>query len=58
MEQQSALQSVRFDKPGFAEALPCMDSVYRATAPDGRSAEDGAETYLRAYRSWDTYRRA
>ena len=62
MEQRSAMQSVRLGKPGFAkEALPCMDSVYRfalrLTAGRTDLAEDLLqETYLRAYRSWETYR--
>ncbi len=50
-------------KPGFAEeALPCLDAVYRfALRLAGGSrpeAEDLVqETYLRAYRSWETYAR-
>jgi RNA polymerase sigma-70 factor (ECF subfamily) len=62
MEQQSALQSVRGAKAGFAEeAVPCMDSVFRfalrLTAGHAEAAEDLVqETYLRAYRSWETYR--
>jgi len=49
-------------KPGFAEeALPCLDSVYRfalrLTSGRTEAAEDLVqETFLRAYRSWDTYR--
>lgn len=48
-------------KAGFAEeALPCMDSVYRfamrLTAGNQPEAEDLVQdTYLRAYRSWETY---
>ena len=62
MEERLDLYPVEFRKPGFAaEALPCMDSVYRFALRlvGGRSeeAEDlMQETYLRAYRSWDTYR--
>lgn len=48
-------------KPGFkAEALPCMDAVYRFALRmcrgDQADASDAVqETYLRAYRSWSTY---
>ncbi len=50
-------------KPGFAEeALPCLDAVYRfalrLAGGSGAEAEDLVqETYLRAYRSWNTYER-
>lgn len=50
-------------KPGFAEeALPWMDAVYRfslrLTAGDRSAADDlTQETFLRAYRHWDTYQR-
>ena len=63
MEQQSVLAAARLEKPGFAEeAVPCMDSVYRFALrlTGGRVAEAEdllQETYLRAYRSWDTYQR-
>lgn len=62
MKERLELYSVSFRKPGFAEeAVPCMDSVYRFALRlvGGRSeeAEDlMQETFLRAYRSWDTYR--
>jgi RNA polymerase sigma-70 factor, ECF subfamily len=51
------------ERPGFAEeALPCLDAVYRfalrLTGGDTAEAEDLAqETFLRAYRHWDTYQR-
>lgn len=54
--------SSQFRKQGFGEeALPCLDSVYRfalrLTGGRVEEAEDLVqETYLRAYRSWDTYR--
>lgn len=61
-----AERSVRADdeslsKPGFAEeALPWMDAVYRfglrLTGGDPDRAGDlTQETYLRAWRHWDTY---
>lgn len=61
MQERQSL-SAQFRKPGFAEeAVPCLDSVYRFALRlvGGRTeeAEDLAqETYLRAYRSWDTYK--
>jgi RNA polymerase sigma-70 factor, ECF subfamily len=63
MEQQPVLAAARLEKPGFAEeAIPCMDSVYRFALrlTGGRVAEAEdllQETYLRAYRSWETYQR-
>lgn len=51
------------DKPGFAEeALPHMDAVYRfglrLASGNEHEAEDLVqETFLRAYRSWETYTR-
>src|SRR5215216_1775929 len=63
MEQQSVLGTVGLEKPGFAkEAVPCMDSVYRfalrLTGGRVEEAEDLVQdTFLRAYRSWDTYER-
>lgn len=62
MEQQLAMLST-LEKAGFVEeALPCMDSVYRfalrLTAGRTEQAEDLLqETFLRAYRSWETYKR-
>lgn len=62
MEERPDLQSVSFKKPGFAEeAVPCMDAVYRfALRLAGGRAEQAEdlmqETFLRAYRSWDTYK--
>lgn len=49
-------------KAGFAEeALPCMDAVYRFAlrlTGNGSEAEDLVQdTFLRAYRSWETYTR-
>jgi RNA polymerase sigma-70 factor (ECF subfamily) len=50
-------------KPGFAEeALPWLDAVYRfalrLTAGNRAEADDlTQETFLRAYRHWDTYQR-
>jgi RNA polymerase sigma-70 factor (ECF subfamily) len=50
------------EKPGFAEeALPCLDAVYRFALRLTRGNEAEAEdlvqtTFLRAYRSWETYR--
>jgi len=50
-------------KPGFAaEALPWLDAVYRfalrLTAGDRAEADDIVQdTFLRAYRHWDTYQR-
>ncbi|MBW3627961.1 MAG: sigma-70 family RNA polymerase sigma factor [Gemmatimonadetes bacterium] len=50
-------------KPGFSdEALPHMDAVYRFALRLGQGRESDAhdlvqETFLRAYRSWDTYKR-
>lgn len=50
-------------KPGFAEeALPHMDAVYRFALRLSQGREAEAEdlvqsTFLRAYRSWDTYTR-
>jgi RNA polymerase sigma-70 factor, ECF subfamily len=63
MEQQPVLAATRLEKPGFAEeALPHLDSVYRFALrlTGGRAAEAEdllQETYLRAYRSWETYQR-
>jgi RNA polymerase sigma-70 factor (ECF subfamily) len=54
-----AAESLR--KPGFAEeALPWIDAVYRFALRLTRGNEDRAhdlvqETYLRAYRHWETY---
>jgi RNA polymerase sigma-70 factor (ECF subfamily) len=51
----------RLAKPGFAEeALPWLDAVYRfalrLTGGRADAAEDLVqETFLRAYRHWDTY---
>jgi RNA polymerase sigma-70 factor, ECF subfamily len=50
-------------RPGFAdEALPWLDAVYRfalrLTGGNTAEADDVTqETFLRAYRHWDTYRR-
>lgn len=55
--------TTRLSKPGFEEeALPWLDAVYRfalrLTAGDAdRSADLVQETYLRAYRHWETYTR-
>lgn len=51
----------RVQKPGFAEeAIPWMDAVYRFALRLSRGREAEAEdlvqsTFLRAYRSWDTF---
>jgi RNA polymerase sigma-70 factor (ECF subfamily) len=53
----------RLGKPGFAEeALPWLDAVYRfalrLTGGNRTEADDlTQETFLRAYRHWDTYER-
>lgn len=53
----------RVQKPGFAEeALPWMDAVYRFALRLSHGREAEAEdlvqsTFLRAYRSWDTFAR-
>lgn len=53
----------QLSKEGFAEeALPCMEAVYRfalrLTAGNAAAAEDLVQdTFLRAYRSWETYTR-
>jgi RNA polymerase sigma-70 factor (ECF subfamily) len=50
-------------RPGFAEeALPWMDAVYRFALRLSQGRESEAddllqETFLRAYRSWDTFER-
>ena len=49
-------------RPGFAEeALPWMNAVYRfalrLTRNDARAQDLVQETYLRAYRAWDSYER-
>jgi RNA polymerase sigma-70 factor, ECF subfamily len=62
MQEQLGLQSSQVLRPGFAEeALPCLDSVYRfALRLTGGRTEDAQdlvqETFLRAHRSWDTYK--
>jgi len=51
------------NKPGFAEeALPHMDAVYRfalrlAAGDESEAGDLVQETYLRAYRAWETYER-
>jgi RNA polymerase sigma-70 factor (ECF subfamily) len=58
-EVVSTAESLR--KPGFTEeALPWIDAVYRFALRLTRGNEDRAhdlvqETYLRAYRHWETY---
>ena len=53
----------RLTKPGFEEeALPWMDAVYRFSLRLTGGNQDAAqdltqETFLRAYRHWDTYTR-
>ncbi len=50
-------------KPGFVEeALPCLDAVYRfalrlAGGSQAEAEDLVQETFLRAYRSWATYKR-
>jgi len=56
------LEAAPLARPGFAEeALPWLDAVYRfalrLTGGNASEAEDLAqETFLRAWRHWDTYR--
>jgi RNA polymerase sigma-70 factor, ECF subfamily len=58
---QTESSETTLQKPGFeAEALPWLDAVYRfalrLTAGRESEAEDlTQETFLRAYRSWETY---
>ena len=48
-------------RPGFEqEALPCLHAVYRfalrmCRGDEAEAADAAQETFLRAYRSWDTY---
>jgi RNA polymerase sigma-70 factor (ECF subfamily) len=59
VDDEVAVESLR--KPGFVEeALPWLDAVYRFALRLTRGNEDRAEdlvqeTYLRAYRHWETY---
>lgn len=61
MTEQQADAEAPSGKPGFTEeAVPCLDSVYRfALRLTGGESDQAAdlvqETFLRAYRSWDTY---
>lgn len=61
MSETDVLLEPQLKKAGFAEeALPCMDAVYRfamrLTAGNTSEAEDLVQdTFLRAYRSWETY---
>lgn len=61
MSETEVLLEPQLKKAGFAEeALPWMDAVYRfalrLTAGNSAEAEDLVQdTYLRAYRSWETY---
>jgi RNA polymerase sigma-70 factor (ECF subfamily) len=60
-EPDVAEEQGRLSKPGFTEeALPWIDAVYRFGLRLTGGSEDQAEdlvqeTYLRAYRHWDTY---
>lgn len=63
MVKQSEVDEGSLSKPGFEEeALPWLDAVYRfsmrLTAGDTDRTNDLVqETFLRAYRHWDTYTR-
>ncbi len=51
---------IRLERPGFEEeALPWLDAVYRfslrLTGNDVEAQDLTQETFLRAYRHWDTY---
>jgi RNA polymerase sigma-70 factor (ECF subfamily) len=61
--ERAAQDEPQLAKPGFAEeALPWLDAVYRfalrLTGGNRTEADDlTQETFLRAYRHWDTYER-
>lgn len=62
MKEQQDIPGYPPRQAGFAEeAIPCLDSVYRFALRLTGGRPDAAddlvqETYLRAYRSWETYR--
>jgi RNA polymerase sigma-70 factor (ECF subfamily) len=62
MTDHQALIAEQLERPGFAEeALPWLEAVYRFSlrlTGDVSEAEDlTQETFLRAYRHWNTYTR-
>lgn len=63
MNELEASAEPRLRKPGFAEeALPWLEAVFRFSLRLAGGIEDEArdltqETFLRAYRHWDTYAR-
>jgi RNA polymerase sigma-70 factor (ECF subfamily) len=62
MTDHQALVAEQLERPGFAEeALPWLEAVYRFSlrlTGDVSEAEDlTQETFLRAYRHWNTYTR-
>jgi RNA polymerase sigma-70 factor (ECF subfamily) len=62
MTDDQAVVADQLDRPGFAEeALPWLEAVYRFSlrlTGDVSEAEDlTQETFLRAYRHWNTYTR-